>query len=90
MEVRAAIDRLDQQIVALIAERGRWVGEAAKVKRSEAEVPAPDRVEQVIRKVCSLASEHGLDITVAETTYRAMISAFIELERRAVRISSGS
>ena len=81
-EVRENIDRLDRQIVTLIAERGHYVKQAARFKTSRAEVEAPQRVEQVIAKVTSLASELGADPLVIERTYRAMISAFISLEMK--------
>ena len=84
-EVRANIDRLDRGIVRLMAERGGFVLQAARFKATEAEVAAPDRVEQVIGKVRALAADAGLEPQVAEAAYRAMIAAFIEAERAAFR-----
>lgn len=78
--VRAEIDRIDRQLVALVAERERWVRQAVRFKTSRAEVDAPARVEQVITKVRGLAGEHGASPEVVERLYRAMIAAFIELE----------
>lgn len=80
-DVRAEIDRLDRSIVRLLAERGSWVREAARFKPDQDAVAAPARVEQVIAKVRTLAEAEGLDAAVAEATYRAMIGAFIDLER---------
>ena len=37
-EVREHIDRIDQQLVALIAERGRWVQQAARFKSDADEI----------------------------------------------------
>jgi isochorismate pyruvate lyase len=79
-EVRASIDRLDRQIVPLLAERGRYVLAAARFKKDAAEVPAPARVEEVIRNVRRLAEESGALPDVVEKAYRAMIAAFIEAE----------
>ena len=79
-EVRDNIDRLDKSIIALMAERGGFVRQAARFKSSRAEVEAPKRVEDVIKKVCSLANEAGLESQVAEAAYRAMIAAFVEVE----------
>ncbi len=81
--VRSNIDRLDREIIALIAQRGAYVIQAARFKASDAEVEAPQRVEQVIAKVRTLATAAGLDPRVAEAAYRAMIAAFIEVERSA-------
>ncbi|SIR87108.1 isochorismate pyruvate lyase [Aquipseudomonas alcaligenes] len=79
-EVRENIDQIDRKIVALLAERGNFVTQAAAFKKTTDEVRAPNRVEQVIEKVQSLAQEHGANQKVVETVYRAMISAFIEAE----------
>jgi isochorismate pyruvate lyase len=79
-EVRAKIDRLDRRIVPLLAERGRYVLAAARFKKDAAEVPAPARVEEVIRNVRRLAEESGALPDVVEKAYRAMIAAFIEAE----------
>ena len=82
-EVRAHIDRIDGQLVALIAERGAYVRQAAAFKTSASEVPAPQRVAQVLAKVDVLAVELGAERAVVEATWRAMIAAFIEVERLA-------
>ena len=79
-EVRQQIDGLDRQIVELIAERQKWVLKAGSLKNNEQAVRAPDRVEQVIGKVRSLAAKSGASPEVVEATYRALIGAFIDLE----------
>ena len=79
-EVRSNIDRIDRQIVAYLAERGGYVKQAAKFKKSSDDVRAPQRVEQVINKVVTLAGELGANATVTEQVYRAMISGFISAE----------
>ena len=84
-EVRHNIDRLDRQLVALIAERGAYVRQAAGFKKSAEEVPAPQRVAQVLAKVDALAIELGADPAVVNATWRAMIAAFIDAERLAQR-----
>ncbi|MCF5798189.1 chorismate mutase, partial [Pseudomonas sp. PA-1-5A] len=58
-EVRENIDRLDQQIVTLLAERGRFVSQAAHFKKDTDEVKAPQRVEQVVAKVRALSDVVG-------------------------------
>lgn len=79
-QVRECIDRIDRQLVALLAERGGYVKQAARFKNTTADVKAPQRVEQVIAKVKSLASDLGASPLVTEQVYRAMIAAFIEAE----------
>jgi isochorismate pyruvate lyase len=79
-EVRREIDELDTEIVKLIAQRQTWVVEAGRLKTNSDAVRAPDRVEKVINKVRSLAIDSAASPDVVESTYRAMITAFIDLE----------
>lgn len=79
-EVRAHIDRIDRQMVTLLAERGAYVKQAAQFKKTTADVKAPQRVEQVISKVTALSIELGANPAVTEQVYRAMISGFINAE----------
>ncbi|MDN4611841.1 chorismate mutase [Arthrobacter burdickii] len=83
--VRVAINEVDEQIVSLISRRERLVRRAGALKRDDASVRAPARVEQVISNVRGYASLQGVDPTVVEETYRAMIAAFIEFEMRVRR-----
>lgn len=84
-EVRRNIDRIDRRLVPLLAERGRFVREAARFKRTAREVPAPARAARVVRNVRRLARRHGLDPAIAERVWRAMIAAFIRFEHGELR-----
>ncbi|KAF1687330.1 chorismate mutase [Pseudoxanthomonas broegbernensis] len=79
-QVRSNIDRIDQHIVGLLAERGAYVKQAAAFKASTADVRAPQRVEQVVGKAVALARALGANPAVTEQVYRAMISGFIDAE----------
>ena len=79
-EVRENIDRIDDSIIQLIAERTEYVIQAAPFKKSESDVKAPDRVEAVIRKVREKAEKYGASPDIAETVYRNMINGFINME----------
>ncbi len=80
-EVRENIDRIDHDLVRLLAERQQYVGEAARFKKDPAAVADPKRVDAIIAKVRADAEAQKLDPAVAETTFRAMISAFEDFER---------
>lgn len=80
-DVRQHIDRLDRELVRLIAERGAYVCQAAGFKRSAAEIPAPQRVAQVLKRVDALAVEFGAERPVVAAVWRAMIDAFVAAER---------
>lgn len=79
-EVRQEIDKIDCELIGLIAKRGDYVQQAAKFKKTTGDVKAPDRVEQIICKVKTLAAKLSASESVVEATYRAMISAFIKVE----------
>ena len=80
-EVRTNIDRIDHEMIRLMAERGKYVAEAGRFKANPKAVSVPARVEQIILKVREIARENGLSDVVAEKTYRAMIAAFEDYER---------
>lgn len=81
-EVRNEIDRIDDMIVKLIAERGQYVRQAAGFKKNSDDVKAPDRVEKVIAGVREKAEIYGGDTDITEAVYRTMISCFIDAETR--------
>ena len=81
-EVRENIDRIDNEIIKLIAERGCFVKQAAAFKKDENGVRDSGRVEAVIAKVRAKAVQYGADPGLVETVYRGMISAFISMEMK--------
>jgi isochorismate pyruvate lyase len=81
-EVRTNIDRIDRQIVALIGERGGYVREAARFKANPAAVEDKARVEQIIARLRTLAVEDKAPPDVVEATYRALIAAYTDEERK--------
>ncbi|MDX3987941.1 MAG: chorismate mutase [Achromobacter sp.] len=84
-DVRANIDRLDDEIVRLIAERAMYVKDAARFKRDAFQVSAPARQAQVFDKARALATRHNRGFAnleqVVDATYRAMVAAFIANEQ---------
>ncbi|WP_088143102.1 chorismate mutase [Achromobacter xylosoxidans] len=84
-DVRAHIDRLDDEIVRLIAERAMYVKDAARFKRDAFQVSAPARQAQVFEKARLLAERHNQGFAnldqVVDATYRAMVAAFIANEQ---------
>lgn len=79
-EVRDHIDKIDSELVNIIAQRAKCVKAAAAFKTDSSTVRAPDRVEQVIRKAREKAAEAGLPEVIIEKVYRSMIDAFIDYE----------
>jgi isochorismate pyruvate lyase len=81
-DVRGEIDRLDDQIIKLLALRQRQVARAATYKHDEEGVRAPDRRNQMMKRLRTRAVEEGVDPDVVVKIWNAMIDAFIELEMR--------
>lgn len=81
-EVRENIDRIDNEIIRLIAERGTYVLQASGFKKDEEGVKDTKRVEKVIQKVREKAGLYGADPDMVEALYREMISRFIGMEMK--------
>lgn len=79
-EVRANIDRLDREIVKRLAQREKFVLQAARFKKTAADVRAPARVEEVAANVRRHAMEFGASADVIERGYRVLIAGFTEAE----------
>ncbi|MFD2170009.1 chorismate mutase [Tumebacillus lipolyticus] len=81
-EVRDCINRIDDQIVRLIAERSQYVSEAIKYKKLPQEVNVPRRNEEIIQRVRELSNHYGLDPIIAEGVYRSMIHEFVQFQMK--------
>ncbi len=82
-ELRAAIDALDGEIVALFARRAGYIDRAIELKPTEG-MPARigPRVEDVVDKVRAAAGARGLDPALAEAVWRQVIEWSIAREER--------
>lgn len=85
-DIRAEIDRLDEELVALFAERTAYIDRAAMIKE-EIGLPAriEDRVEQVVANVRRHAASHGLPPDKLEKLWRKLIDWSIEREEDHLR-----
>ena len=79
-ELRGYIDRLDDQIVELIAERNSYVKQAAHFKHSVEEIKGAERMEAVMDHVRSKAMELGVSPNLVSTLYKYMIDEMVEAE----------
>lgn len=82
-DVRAAIDELDRQIVALVARRFGYMDAAARIKPDFASVRDEARKAEVLAKVRAEAEAHGLDDGLMEQLYDQLIEASISYEAEA-------
>ena len=81
-EVRAGVDSLDREIVALIGERFRYMDAAARIKPDRAAVRDEGRKAQVLGNVARLAREHGVPEDAAAELYEHLVEASIAYEFR--------
>lgn len=79
--IRAEIDRIDEDLVRLFAERAGYIDRAAEIK-AEVDLPAriEDRVEQVVQNVRRHAATYGLPPELVEKLWRRLIDWSISRE----------
>lgn len=82
-EVRAGVDAVDEQIVALLSTRFRFMDAAARIKPSRDKVRDEERKAAVLDHVRSSAAAAGSPFDVIARVYDTLIEASIayELER---------
>jgi isochorismate pyruvate lyase len=80
-EIRAEIDRLDQELVRLFADRAGYIDRAAEIK-AEVDLPARigSRVEEVVANVRRHAVAKGLPPDLVEKLWRRLIDWSIARE----------
>jgi isochorismate pyruvate lyase len=79
-ELRHCIDKLDDQIVELIAARNAYVKQAAQFKQSVDEIKGKERMEAVMDRVRMRAMEFGVSPNLLTTLYKIMIDEMVEAE----------
>ncbi len=79
-EIRAEIDALDMQLVALLAQRLAAVAQVPAFKSGAHEARVEGRVQQVIDNVRTQAHNAGFDADAAERIWRNMIEECIAFE----------
>lgn len=79
-EVRAGVDSIDRELVALIARRQAYMEAAARIKEDRDAVYDSVRIEDVVAKVKAEAVKQGLSVEIAEPVWREMIKQSIAYE----------
>ena len=87
--IRREIDRIDDAVVQLLAERAMYVKDAARFKRDAFQVSAPARQAEVFARVRAQAERlmpafnGGFDglPDVVEAAYRALVAGYIANEQ---------
>ena len=79
-EVRAGVDALDRALVAMLAERQRYMDAAARLKPRRDQVRDEARVEDVVAKVLDSSAREGLSPHIAEPVWRTLVDRCIAYE----------
>ena len=79
-EVREEIDKVDDQILELIAKRKDLVKQAANFKHSVEEIKADERIDHVIDRVRHKALVLGVSPNMVTDIYKQMIDDMVETE----------
>jgi isochorismate pyruvate lyase len=90
-QVRAEIDRIDVELVDLIAQRFGYVERAWQLKKNPSDAYVPWRIQQVIDKVKARALEKGMPVEMIEMVsaqWRNMIGWFVQYEEEKLRKQS--
>jgi isochorismate pyruvate lyase len=87
--VRTEIDRLDDILVDLMAERFGYVERAWQLKSQPADARVPWRVQQVIDRVRIRAREQNLSPELVEAIWRQMMGWFIQYEEEKLLAAQG-
>ena len=81
-DVRRAIDCLDEQLLDLLAKRISYIERAADIKTSIETIRDDERIESIIAKRKSQASEHGYSEEFIEATFRQLIEYSVAHEMK--------
>ena len=81
-EVRAGVDILDEQIVALLGKRMRFMDAAARIKQHKDEVRDEARKAQVIERAAAQAARAGVPPHLVREIYETLVEGSIAYEHR--------
>ena len=85
-ELRHQIDKLDVQVVELLANRSEFIDRATELKKLN-RMPAriPERIESVVSNARNAAEELDLDADLVEKIWRILINWSIQREAEIIR-----
>lgn len=80
-DVRAELDRIDGVLLALFAERHRYVTRMAEIKTDPHEAHDPARIAAILTRQRQRAEELGLDEDQAELIWKTLIDWNVNYEK---------
>lgn len=85
-DVRHEIDRIDEHIINLFAERHKFVEEIVRFKNDKDAIIARERKEQVILQRKMWAKDKGLNADTFERIYTLLVDSNIAHEMELLRL----
>jgi isochorismate pyruvate lyase len=79
-EVRAGVDALDAELVALLARRFAYMRAAARIKPDRGQVRDEARKAEVIRNACGFADELGVPVPLVADLWERLVEGSIAYE----------
>lgn len=79
-EVRAGVDALDRDLIALLAKRFGYMRAAARIKQTRDAVRDEARKASVIAAAVSEAEKHGIPVHVATEIWERLVEGSIAYE----------
>jgi isochorismate pyruvate lyase len=79
-DVRAGVDEIDRQIIALLGRRMRYMDAAARIKPDRGAVRDEARKQQVIHNARVAAAAEGVPDDLAAALYELLVEASIGYE----------
>ena len=90
-EVRAGVDSLDRELIALLRRRFDYMDAAARIKPMRGQVRDEERKEQVIENARAAAEAAGMPPSDIAALWEALVEASIAYELRAFdRLARGA
>ncbi|MEH0071642.1 chorismate mutase [Pannonibacter sp. Pt2-lr] len=88
-DIRTEIDRIDQLLLKLFAERQTYVRQMAQIKQHPDEAFDAERIETMIERLRGRAEGLGLEAGQAEAVWRVLIDWNVDYERRTIAARLG-
>lgn len=79
-EIRQEIDKIDEHIILLFAERHKYVEAVVRFKNDKDAIIAQERKDAVIKQRKDFAESKGLNADVFEQIYRLLVESNINHE----------
>jgi isochorismate pyruvate lyase len=78
--IRREIDRIDRELITLLAERLTYIERAGVIKKDRNAVRDEARIQDVLNKVAMSCEREGFPVAIAEPVWRALMEGCIAHE----------